>query len=49
MIERNDMLSAVRWEKYRKIKQGPKMLNFGASKPGVKGLPGSAPGLVIKP
>ena len=23
--------------KYRKIKQGPKMLNFGASKSGVKG------------
>ena len=39
-------------KKYRNIKEGPKNLNFGASKPGVKGgtrtpgppPPGSAPG-----
>ena len=30
------MLSEVRQKNYRKIKLGPKMLNFGASKPRVK-------------
>ena len=34
--ERNDMPNEVRQKKYRKIKQDPKMLNFGASKPGVE-------------
>ena len=29
------MLRKVRLKKYRKIKEGPKKLNFGASKPGV--------------
>ena len=27
-------------KKYRTIKRGPKKLNFGASKPGVRGGPG---------
>ena len=40
------MLSSARRGKNRNIKQGPKLLNFGASKPGVKGalLPRFAPG-----
>ena len=35
------MPSEVRLKKYRNIKEGPKNLNFGASKPGVRGGPGS--------
>ena len=35
--ERNYMLSTARQTKYRKIKQGPKMLNFGVSQPGIGG------------
>ena len=31
------MLSKARPKKYRNIKEGPKNLNFGASKPGVSG------------
>ena len=32
------MVCPVKWDKkYRKIKHGPKRLNFGASKPGVGG------------
>ena len=31
------MLSEARLKKYRNIKEGPKKLNFGASKPGVGG------------
>ena len=31
------MPSEVRLKKYRNIKEGPKNLNFGASKPGVGG------------
>ena len=30
-------------KKYIKIKRGPKKLNFGASKPGVRGGPGPWP------
>ena len=36
------MPSEARLKKYRKIKEGPKKLNFGASKPGVGGA--RAPG-----
>ena len=48
--ERNCMLSEAKLKKYRKIKEGPKNLNFGVSKPGVKrgwspGPLGSAPGI----
>ena len=34
------MPSEVRQKNYEKIGYGQKMLNFGASKPGVKGEPG---------
>ena len=38
------MLSKVRLKKYRKIKEGPKKLKFGASKTGVREAPSeSAP------
>ena len=36
------MTSKVRQKKYRKIKESPKMINFGASKPGIGG--GRSPG-----
>ena len=29
------------WKKYRKIKEGPKMLNFRTSKPGTPGSAGA--------
>ena len=45
------MPSEARLKKYRNIKDGPKNLNFGASKPGVRGgsrpPPGSAPGPLL--
>ena len=34
------MPSEARLKKYRKIKEGPKKLKFGASKTGVRGGPG---------
>ena len=37
------MLSEARQKNYGKIKQGPKMLNFGVSKPRVKGGAGPRP------